>query len=312
MYPAALTVLVLLTSFLATSRPNSNKELLSPKVAKNAETPSFGLSGELKTPGLSGTTFADPLRPSISRFNLSPLQVASPSAAYKPPPTKVAPAESYTIILVGDSMTDYLGENADQLGKYLKEYYPDKIFGIFNYGFGSTNILSVKERLEKTTTYKDKQFYPILERYFDLILIESFGYNPLAQYSLEEGIKKQNEALDEIVESIRKTHPDSEIIFVATIAPSKARYAENVVDISIENRTQQATERMIYIANHIQYAQQHNIPLVNIFEKSLNEDGSANLSFINPTDYIHPSAEGVDLISKEIAKFIYETGILPH
>jgi len=50
-------------------------------------------------------------------------------------PSKVAP----TIVFIGDSMTEYLG-NFDELRKYLKHYYPDKKFLLLNYGFSSTNI----------------------------------------------------------------------------------------------------------------------------------------------------------------------------
>jgi len=119
--------------------------------------------------------------------------------------------------MVGDSMTEYLG-NSDEIRANLKKYYPDKSVEVLNYGFGSTNILSLQERLEKKTFF-NREFRPILDIDFDLILIESFGNNPLSQFPLSEGLQKQNEALDKIVESIKSGNPRAKIAFVATIAP---------------------------------------------------------------------------------------------
>src|SRR5690606_4097851 len=63
---------------------------------------------------------------------------------------KVKYPHDYTIVLLGDSMTESLG-NADELRGYLNEYFPDKTFEVLNYGYGATNILSAKERLTQTT-----------------------------------------------------------------------------------------------------------------------------------------------------------------
>ena len=91
----------------------------------------------------------------------------------------------YTIVLVGDSMTEVLG-NSDELRKYLDEYYPNKTFEVLNYGFGSTNILSLPQRLTEKT-FHGREFRPITDIDFDLIIIESFGHNPLSDLPLKEG-----------------------------------------------------------------------------------------------------------------------------
>ncbi len=49
-------------------------------------------------------------------------------------------APDYTMVFLGDSMTENLG-NFDELRGYLKDYYPDKNFLLLNYGFSSTNIV---------------------------------------------------------------------------------------------------------------------------------------------------------------------------
>jgi len=221
---------------------------------------------------------------------------------------KVKYFQDYTIVLVGDSMTEKLG-NSDELRMYLKKYYTDKTFEVLNYGFGSTNILSVQERLEKTT-FHGRDFRPILDIAFDLILIESFGNNPLSEMPLDQGLKKQTEALDKIMEATRRENPKAKIAFVATIAPNRYSYGKKLVDLTPEKRAQWADERTQYIKNHIDYANAHQIPLINIYQKSLKGNEGGSLEYLSSDDYIHPSPNGVYFISEEIAKGIFEQKLL--
>lgn len=221
---------------------------------------------------------------------------------------KVKYPQDFTIVMVGDSMTEKLG-NSDEIKAYLKKDYPNKTFEVLNYGFGSTNILSVQDRLEKET-FHGRVFRPILDIDFDLILIESFGNNPLSQFPLEVGLKKQTEALDKIVETLKKESPRAKIVFVATISPNKNLYGKGQVDLTSEVRTKWAEERIAYIKNHIKYANDHQIPLINIYEKSLDANGDGKLDYLSSADYIHPSPTGVYFISGEISKFIFENKIL--
>lgn len=232
-------------------------------------------------------------------------------------PRTVKPTDAYTIILVGDSMTDFLGENPTKFREYLKAHYCDefckpkgKVFGIFNLGFGSTNVLSLQDRIEKESFYLSKQYQSILNREFDLIIIESFGNNPLSQFPLEEGLKKQDEALDKAVRTLHKAKPNAVIAFMSTVAPIRNRYAEGATVLSPEVRRQWADERAAYIKNHIKFAQDHNIPLLDLYTKSLN-NGEGTMDYINSNDFIHPSVTGVDFISKEMADWIYNNRILP-
>jgi hypothetical protein len=267
-------------------------------------------------------TFAWPIY--LIRSTTNQLTNANPQPSTNQPepfptdlPTTVKPTDAYTIILVGDSMTDFLGENPIQLRKHLKTHYCDenctpkgKVFGIFNLGFGSTNVLSLQDRIEKESFYLGKQYQSILSREFDLIIIESFGNNPLSHLPLEEGIKKQDEALDKAVRTLHKAKPNAVIAFLATVAPIRNRYAEGSVVLSPEIRQQWADERAAYIKNHIKFAQEHNIPLIDLYNKSLN-NGEGTIDYINGGDFIHPSVTGVDFISKEIADWIYNNRVLP-
>lgn len=222
--------------------------------------------------------------------------------------TKVKYPDDFTIVLVGDSMTERLG-NSDELRANLKKYYPEKSVEVLNYGFGSTNILSVEKRLTEKTFYH-REFRPVLDIAFDVLILESFGNNPLSELALEQGLKKQTETLDRIVELVKKENPRSRIVFLATIAPNKFMFGKGAVDLSDQDRVRWVNERNAYIKNHIDYAKSHNIPLVNAFENSLTKDVTGQADFLSRDDFIHPSPKGIIFISKQIADFLYESKLL--
>jgi len=232
-----------------------------------------------------------------------------PIFPYKPP--QVEPRRSYLTLIVGDSMVDTLGTNIEPLRLKLIDYYPNNEFVNYNYGFGSTNIESLQQRLNEQTKYLDKTFVPILEVDFDLIIIGSFAYNPLSRLPLTEGLQKHRAILNETIPQIIKAHPSSVIAFLAPIAPSNTYFAKGVVDLTQEERQRWVKERVAYINNHIQYAKENTIPLINVYEKSLTTDGDGDLKYINPDDFIHPSKEGVDLTTQAIANFIFDNKIFP-
>lgn len=228
---------------------------------------------------------------------------------YKLPVVSPDTKFDHQIVFLGDSMTEYLG-NFEDLHRYLGESFPNKKFLLLNYGYSATNLLSALERIEKDTPHLGRAFQPINNIPYDLIFIESFGHNPLSEYSLGEGLKKQNEELDKIINSLTKVQPREKIIFIATIAPNKKMYAKNLVELSDSQREKWADERSSYIKNHIKYAQSHGFKILNIYEKSLNSKGDGELTLISPKDYIHPSKTGVSFISYEIANFLKENNDL--
>lgn len=254
---------------------------------------------------------------------VSPIEItATPSVL--PTPTVIMPFKyviptiekkrEYQIVMIGDSMTYALGPHGGTFYEYINEAYKNDGHGITidNYAQPSTSILTINNAMTRNQKYWDTELVPLMSRNFDLILIESFGYNPLSQFSLEEGLKKQNEILDETITSLIKNHPKSVIMFVATIAPSKLTYGQSVdKTMTAEGRAKEVEERISYIKNHIEYAKKHNIPLINIYEKSLTPSGDGNTEYINPDDDIHPSAVGVDFIGHELTDFIKASNIFP-
>lgn len=238
-----------------------------------------------------------------------PTVIIYPLVEHYVPPT-IPSHPSYTLIFVGDSMTEAFGENFDFLRSDLINYYGKKEFGIFNYGFGSTNILSLMDRLQKETNYQGRKFMAILPRYFDIIFVESMGTNPLSQFPLEKGLLEQTKALEKVVAEIAGSHPDSLIVFLATIAPSQTMFGKGVLDLSPAARNKWANERRAYIENHINFAKSHNIPLINVYEKTLNNKGLTIQKYLDPNNYIHPSAEGVHFMSQMIADYLFQDKIL--
>lgn len=217
-------------------------------------------------------------------------------------------SRTFTLVFVGDSMTEYLG-NFDEMKNYLGKYYPGDKFLLLNYGFSSTNILSVPDRLEKVSDH-GRLFQPINNIPFDLIFIESFGYNPLSDYPLEEGLKIQTQTLEQIIKIITQKHPQKSIIFLATIAPNKDYFGGSVLNLLPAAKEKWVQERLAYIKNHIDFAKEHNIPLINIYEKSLDQKGEGNIDYISSNDFIHPSPTGIDFISREIANFIKQNKLI--
>jgi len=222
----------------------------------------------------------------------------------------------YSIFMVGDSMTEALGPHGGKLNEFINTLYQStpghQRIVIDNYAKGATNILGLHDAMMQKEVVGDAMLDPLLSRPFDLILIESFGYNPLSQLGIQRGLKKQTQTLDELMKLLTTTHPHSAIIFVATIAPNQATYGqEESPGNTLAEREGQAQERMTYIKNHMAYAKSHNIPLIDIYNKSLTPNGDGDLSNINPNDHIHPSFKGRDFISQEIANFIYNNQILP-
>lgn len=235
--------------------------------------------------------------------NIQGVSVSSESGKVKYP-------EDYTIVLLGDSMTETLG-NADELKGYLNEYFPDKTFEVLNYGYGSTSILSAKERLTKTTSHAGRDFRPILDIDFDYLIIESFGHNPLSEYPLEEGLKKQTEALDDIYSLVATTSGKEKLIFMSTIGTDKETYAKNTQpDLFPEVRKQWALERDRYLQNHLSQAKFYGIPGIDIFNPSLDKEGNVKSFLIRSDDNIHPSPTGVLFISKKIADFLVQNNLV--
>lgn len=255
--------------------------------------------------------------------NFFPQLIEKQSLKTPPPYNKLSDAQSqpasiegklkyphdYTFVLVGDSMTDALG-NSDELRGYLNEYYPDKTFEVLNYSYGSTNLLSAKKRLLEQTYHGIRDYRPAMDINFDYLIVESFGHNPLSEFK-EEGLKKQDEALDDLMALVATTSGKEKVIFLATIGANRETYVQTgQPDLTVEKRSQWANERNAYIRNHIEYAKTHGIPVIDVYSDSLDSGGDTKQYLVREDDFIHPSPSGVLFISKKIADFLAKNNFI--
>lgn len=255
------------------------------------------------------------------------LSAALPEQKITPSPTpfifttyaspKIEKKEVYKIAMIGDSMTAALGPHGGGMSEYMNALYKkdsSTTQGIIVDNFAkSSNLLAVDVQLNNKTVISEYTFEPLLTSDYDLILVESFGYNPLSEYGVEEGVKKQTELLNSLMTTLITKRPKMAIVFVTTIAPNKKLYAKKTQpNNSEEERAKQAEERIAYLVNHNAYAQAHNIPLINIYEKSLTDLGDGKREYINENDNIHPSFVGIDFIGHSIGDYLYDNQILSH
>lgn len=217
---------------------------------------------------------------------------------------------SYRIVIVGDSIAATLGLNANVLRLELIKYYPDSEFVTYNYGYPATNVLTLPDRLTQQTNSGSGQNPAILKQGFELIIIESFGYNPLSELPLEEGLKKQTQALEQSVELILKEKPNVAVAFMTPIALSFKNYARASYDLSPQVRKEWVTERIAYINNHKKFATERGIPVIDVYTLSLKSNGEVDETYISD-DFVHPSIKGIKLMSKAIADYIFANKIFP-
>ena len=208
---------------------------------------------------------------------------------------------AYLTLLVGDSMVAALGPSANSLRLELLKLYPTHEFVNYNRAVPATNVLTLTSVINEN-----------LDDGFDLVIIGSFAYNPLSHLPLDQGLKAQTKALDTTIKTLIQKRPEVVIVMITPIAPNKYTFAQKTYALAPEVRAAWVTERIAYINNHIKFAKDHQIPLVNIYETSLNENGDGNPIYISSDDYIHPSNAGIELMSREIAQFIFDNQIFPN
>lgn len=196
--------------------------------------------------------------------------------------------KDYHILILGDSMSR--GIDTDQVTKKLSASAPETAFTL--------------ENISKEDLSLDKALDQISDKSFDVLILESMAYSPIQANSESESLSKQTALLNQLLAKTRKLNPKSKVIFLTTIAPSKEKFAQGKLKIPKEVSELRAIERQQSIESFIKYAKDHNISLINIYQYSLNSDGSANLDYIDSSDYIHPSKAGIDLIENQITNFL--------
>lgn len=254
----------------------------------------------------------------VDRPKLPAMNVIAPLPTPAPTPYRftqftvptIPKKDHYTIFFVGDSMTEGLGPHPSRFSDLINAAYPNTSFITDNYSVGGHNVTTLPDLLNTPKEFNNGWEKAALKREFDILVIESFGHNPLSDFPLEEGLVVQKNILTQMMTTITRDHPQAVVIFLATIGPSDERYGDGLLNLTPELKADFVRERKAYIENHIAYAIEHGIPLLNLYATAREPDGKVKLAYLRASDHLHPSQAGVDWIQEEIAEFIVENGYL--
>lgn len=246
--------------------------------------------------------------------------LSNPKAS-EPPPTPVQPTTNilgtisqnpvkttYTIALLGDSMTDTLGRDLPHLRNLLKGSYPNYSFSLLNYGQGGTDLDSGLYRLTNATNYLGTDYPPLLSFKPDILVVESFAYNHWSgeKYDLD----RQWLTIAKIIDTIREKSPDTKIILAATIAPNKYIFGDGVLNWPKSLKENSSLIIKAYLQNLVNFATSEHYPLVDAYHPSLDSSGNGLPEYINIGDHLHPSPEGAYLYSQKIVEAIKNNALI--
>lgn len=222
--------------------------------------------------------------------------------------TKNPVKTTFTIALLGDSMTDTLGADLPHLRSLLANAYPDYTFALLNYGQGATDMESGLYRLTNSTKYLDKDYPPLLSYKPDILVVESFAYNHWSgeKYDLD----RQWLTIAKIADTVRENSPDTKIVLAATITPNKDIFGDGVLNWPKALKEQSALIIKAYLQNMVNFATSQRIPLADAYHPTLQRDGEGTAGYISSYDHLHPSGDGAYLYSRKIVEAIKSNGLI--
>lgn len=265
----------------------------------------LGVSDE-KFPEVTSTV-ALPVQAGASLVTPSPTPLPSSTPAVIFRKTK---KPAMTISMVGDSMVDTLGPEVGGLRNKLRATYPNTEFTVINHGVGAENIDSGLNRLTNGYTYLKNPRPSVISQKPDLIIIESFGYNP---YSFEDGaLTKHWLQLAAMTDTIKRELPETKIMIAATIAPNSNVFGDGAPSISFnpQEKKQKVETIKSYIDNAVKFAKSQNLPLANAFHPTLDSTGNGKLGYINSGDHIHYSDSGRSYMASILSNAIVSNKLL--
>lgn len=253
--------------------------------------------------------------PQVLGETVSTTPSPTPSPTATPPKketilTRKAAKNSYTVALLGDSMIDTLGPDGGLLKDALKRIYPSVAFTVKNFGVGATNIEYGITRITNAYTYLGNGIPSLVSQNPDVVVIESFGYNP---FSFDEGaLDKHWLSLAKAVDTVRASLPQAKIVIAATIAPNANVFGDGAPGLSFASEDKWKRVNVIkqYLENAVKFAKSQNLPLADAYHPSLGSDGNGRLNLINPGDHIHYSDAGRAFFSQKIADAISSNKLL--
>lgn len=226
--------------------------------------------------------------------------------------TRSTQKRSYTISLLGDSMTDTLGPVGGGLAARLNRTYPNATFTVINHGVGAENIDSGLLRLTNGYSYLGLGRNSVVSEKPDIVVLESFGYNPYPLPDKNDALTKHWLKLAEIVDTIRRELPGTKIVIAATIAPNWDVFGDGApfISMSPEGKRTKVEEIKKYIESTVGFAKSQGLPLADAYHPTLDANGNGKLPYINASDHIHYSDSGRGLMAGKIADAIVSNRLL--
>jgi hypothetical protein len=207
-------------------------------------------------------------------------------------------------------MIDTLGPNAPHLRDTLGKIYRQTEFHILNYGVGATNIDYGLERMTHEYTYLGTPFPPLVSTRPDILVVESFGYNP---FPYDTGALDHHWLqLAHIMDVVRASLPGTRVIIASTIAPNSLKFGDGApgLSFSLIDKYKRTTVIKKYLENAIKFAQSQKLPLADAYHPSLDLFGNGKLKYINAGDNIHYSDLGRQLFAQKVTETIMEYKLL--
>lgn len=217
------------------------------------------------------------------------LPTSTLTPTFTPTPTPfVLKKSSYSLAIFGDSMVDTMGEKLEYLLETLLKKYPKTKFDLYNYGIGGQNVEQGLARFERSFVNRERNFPPIPALSPDVLIIGSFAYNPFPTHDRN----KHYSLLRELIAKAKNT--SSNIYLLAEIAPLKTGFGKgkNGVNMPENVALEHAGHIIEQLDDVINLSKEVNVPIINVYYESRNEESYGNPYFVNIDDGIHPSVAG--------------------
>lgn len=260
-------------------------------------------------------SFFNPSNQLISPLPQGGIEILTPTTTVllSPTPTtriiKTSKKPYYKIVFLGDSMTDFLGDDFEFIQTALLTKFPKTRFEILNYAVGATDLASGSARLTQSVTRHDKTLQPIFSINPDIIILESFAYNQGS--AIREEILKYKSTLEQLISNVKEKN--IELILARTIAPNSKVIADGIpgFNFSKTDKKEKAETITRYFEIFKTVAAEKKLPLADAYVLSLDNSLEGKLLYINEKDHLHPSEEGLKLYSQAVAKQIEKLIVLP-
>lgn len=267
----------------------------------------------IDAPVLNATpTIIPQVIPTATPTPILPTPTPTPVPTSTPQPSLTAKRSSVTIAFLGDSMIDTLGPGFPAFKDLLTKTFPGMNATILNYGVGGTNIEYGIQRITNDYDYLGRHIPSLASQKPDIVVLESFGYNPFPVASKEDALNRHWLDMAKAVDTLRATIPGVKIVIAATIAPNAKVFGDGAAGLAFSptDKWQHVDIIKSYLESATKFAKGEHLPLIDAYHATLQADGNGILSLINGGDHIHYSDTGRAFFAQKAIDALIATGWL--